>query len=75
MKSPWFKSRGGFQLPNSWPGAIITLAALAFCLQVFVAVDRRSHSVSDTIYGVFPYAVCSFLLHDWIARRTSHDPH
>ena len=26
---------------------------VVFCLQVFIAVDRRSHSVSDTLYGVF----------------------
>jgi hypothetical protein len=44
----------------------------AICLlwaQVFVAVDRQSHSVSDTLYGVFPFVSCSFLPLDWIAHQ------
>ncbi len=71
MKNQWFKRLGWFYLPVSLPGAIITLAALAFCVQVFVAVDRRSHSASDTLYVVLPYFVCAFLLFDWIASRAS----
>ena len=38
---------------------------------VFKAVDRHSHSVSDTLYGVFPFFVCTFLLFDWIGGKTS----
>jgi hypothetical protein len=71
MKTQWFKRLGWFYLPVSLPGAIITLAALAFCVQVFVAIDRHSHSVSDTLYGVFSFFACAFLLFDWIAGRTS----
>jgi hypothetical protein len=71
MKKPWFKQIGWFHLPVSVSGAMITLAALAFCVQVFLAVDRHSHSVSDTLYGVFPFFACAFLLFDWIAGRTS----
>jgi hypothetical protein len=37
---------------------------------VFLAIDRKSHSVSDTLYGVFPFFACAFLLFDWIAGRT-----
>ena len=70
MKNAWFKRISWFHLPVSIPGAIITLLALAFCVQVFLAVDRHSHSVSDTLYGIFPYFACAFLLHDWIASRT-----
>ena len=71
MKTSWFKRWGWFYLPVSWPGAVIALAALSFCAQVFVAVDRHSHSVSDTLYGVFPFIACAFLLFDWIASRTA----
>ena len=73
MKTTWFKRWGWFHLPVSVPGAIVALAALAFCAQVFWAVDRRSHSVTDTLYSIFPFFVCTFLLLDWIAARTSHD--
>ena len=71
MKTQWFKRLGWFYLPVSLPGTMIMLAALAFCVQVFVAVDRHSHSVSDTLYGLFPFFACTFLLFDWIAGRTA----
>lgn len=47
------------------------LAALAFCIQVFIFVDERSHSVSDTLYGIFPYWAPAFLLWLWIANSKS----
>ena len=71
MKTKWFKQLGWFYVPVSLPGIIITLAALAFCAQVFFAIDRHSHSVSDTLYGVFPFFACVFLLFDWVAGRAS----
>ena len=71
MKQPWFKRLGWFHFPISFPGTVIFLAAAAFCINVFVAIDRHSHSVSDTLYGVFPFFACTFLLIDWIARSTS----
>jgi len=71
MKTPWFKRLGWFYFPISLPGVVITLAALAFCAQVFLAVDRKSHSVSDTLFGVFPFFACAFLLFDWTAGRNS----
>jgi hypothetical protein len=71
MKNAWFRRVCWVHLPVSVPGAIIALAALAFCVQVFLAVDRGSHSVSDTVYGVFPFFACAFLLFEWIAARTS----
>ncbi len=72
MKTPWFKRLGWFYLPISLPGAVLVLAALTFCAQVFWAVDRRSHSVSDTFCGVFPFLASTFLLLDWVAARTSN---
>ncbi|MGA2247391.1 MAG: hypothetical protein ABSH48_20570 [Verrucomicrobiota bacterium] len=71
MKNPWFKRIGWFHLPVSVTGAVLALALLAFCVEVFRAVDRHSHSASDTLYGVFPYFACAFLLFEWIAGRTS----
>jgi hypothetical protein len=48
---------------------LVTIAAILFMAQVFLAIDGRSHSASDTLYGVFPYWGVTFLLWDWIARR------
>lgn len=74
MKNAWFKRFGWFFLPVSIPGAIVCVAVLAFCAQVFLAVDRHSHSASDTLYGVFPYFACCFFLVDWIGARTNGKP-
>jgi hypothetical protein len=72
MSLKWFKQWGWLYLPASVPGVVIFLATLAFCVSFFLAVDRKSHSVSDTLYGVFPFFVCAFLLWDWIGARTSN---
>ena len=74
MKCSWFKSCGPFCLPASLPGFILTLLPVLFCLQVFRAIDRHSHSVSDTLYGVYPFFVCTFLLWDWLARKACATP-
>ncbi len=73
MKTAWFRRWGWLYLPATVQGFVIVAGALAFCANVFWAVDRKSHSVSDTLYGVYPYFVCTFLLLDWIARKTSHE--
>ena len=70
MKQSWFKAWGWIYRPVSWQGYVAALVALAFCVQVFVAVDSHSHSVSDTLYGVFPFVVCCFLLLNWLASKT-----
>ena len=48
-----------------------SLLTLAFCVQVFTAMDRHSHSVSDTLYGIFPYFVSAFTLLNWMASKTT----
>lgn len=66
----WFRPAGPLFRPASVAGWLISLAAIAFCVQVFVAIDRHSHSVSDTLYGIFPFWVPTLLLLAWIADRT-----
>jgi hypothetical protein len=68
---PWCKRWGWFYRPVTLAGVIITLLPLAFCADVFIAVDRHSHSVSDTLYGVYPFFVTTFLLWSWVAERTA----
>ncbi len=69
MKSSLFTRVGWLYLPCSVGGFVLYLLAGGFCATVFVAVDRHSHSVSDTFYGIYPFFVTTFLLLDWIARR------
>jgi hypothetical protein len=73
MKANWFKRLGWFYVPVSIPGAVLCLLAVVFCITVFTAVDRHSRSASDTLYGVFPFFTCTFLLLDWIGRRATGD--
>jgi len=71
MKRKFFRRVGWFYAPVSLGGFILAFLATAFCVSVFLAVDRHSHSASDTLYGVFPFFACTFLLLDWVASRTS----
>ena len=67
----WFRRAGPVFRPISVAGWLLTLFAFSFCVHIFFFVDSRSHSVSDTLYGIFPYWVPTFLLWLWIASRTS----
>ncbi len=71
MQRRWFKEWGWIFLPVSWQGIVLIGLSLAFSAQVFLAIDRNSHSVSDTLYGVFPYFVCCWGITYWIASKTS----
>jgi hypothetical protein len=71
MQQPWFKRFGWFHIPISTAGALVSLTAMIFSINVFIVIDRHSHSVSDTLYGVFPFFACTFLLVEWVARNTS----
>ena len=71
MARSWFKPWGWIYRPVSWQASGLVLCAALFCVQVFVAVDRRSHSASDTLYGVFPFAVPCLILLNWVASKTS----
>ena len=71
MERRWFASWGWIHRPVSWPGVALVLLTLAFCAQVFLAVDRHSHSATDTLYGVFPYVVPSLIVLNWVASKTA----
>ncbi|HTO74039.1 MAG TPA: hypothetical protein VMJ30_09470 [Gemmatimonadales bacterium] len=68
MPRVWFRPWGWVYRPVSLPGSLL---ALGFGVQAFLAVDRHSHSVSDTLYGVFPYVVPFLMPLYWVASRTS----
>ena len=71
MKTTWFKKIGWIYIPISVIGIVISQAVVFFCVTVFIAVDRHSHSVSDTLYGIFPFFVSAFTILFWIASNTS----
>jgi hypothetical protein len=66
-----FKPWGWMYRPTSVVGWVVSLLVLAFCVHVFLWVDARSHSVSDTFYGVFPFIVPAVTVWYVVAMRTS----
>ncbi len=66
----WFRPMGFLFRPRSIAGWLLILIAIAFCVQVLIAVERHSHSASDTLYGIFPFWAPAFLVLAWIADRT-----
>lgn len=69
MNRIWFRKFGWCHYPRTWQGFLITLFVAAFLVNTFLAVDRDSHSVTDTLYGIFPFWVTTFLLYEWIASK------
>lgn len=70
MNMKWFREWGWFYRPIAWPGWLALLLTILFCAQVFAAIDRHSHSASDTLYGIFPYWVSAWTLLGWVASRS-----
>lgn len=70
METKWFRKSGWFYIPASVIGLVLILLVILFCLTVFLAVDKNSHSVSDTLYAVFPYFISAFTVLFWIANNT-----
>ena len=71
MSRHCFKPWGWIYRPASWQGVVVILLGVAFTTNVFLVVDARSHSVSDTLYGLFPYLVPAWILVHWVASKTA----
>ena len=66
-----FKKNNWMYYPVSLLGFVIVLITLFFIIETFVFVDARSHSVSDTFYGVLPYFI-SYLVMSRSLRKPRH---
>ena len=49
MNFPWFRRVGAIFIPTHFMGWLIALAAAVFSGYEFIQIDRRQHSVSDTM--------------------------
>ena len=67
----WFRKVGWVYVPVAVEGWLVAAVTAAACAWVFWAVDRKSHSVSDTLIGTFPYVTCFLVWFGWVAGNTS----
>ena len=49
MSLPWFKRNGIFFIPITLMGWLLLVAGIAYAVYLFIDIDSRSHSVSDTL--------------------------
>ncbi|MBC7922687.1 MAG: hypothetical protein H7Z75_16535 [Ferruginibacter sp.] len=53
METNWFKKAGRLYRPAWLSGWLVTLLTLVLCVWVFIAIGRKSQSVSDTLICIF----------------------
>ena len=71
MNLPWFRRTGIFFIPTSFIGWIIMLAGIIYAVYVFIDIDSRSHSASDTLRPFFLHLIIIGLVYTSIAFLTS----
>ena len=49
MHPPWFKRIGILFVPINASGWVVLLAGIVYAIYLFIDIDSRSHSVSDTL--------------------------
>ena len=74
MNLPWFKRIGIFFLPTTFIGLTILIAGLAYAVYVFIDIDSRSHSVSDTLINFVFNLLVIGAIYSLIAFFTSRTP-
>jgi membrane protein DedA with SNARE-associated domain len=74
MNLPWFKRIGIFFIPVSIIGWLIGVAGFAYAVYVFIDIDSRSHSVSDTlinfVFNLLIIAAVYSLIAFFASRKT-----
>jgi membrane protein DedA with SNARE-associated domain len=71
MKAPWFKRRGLLFTPASVIGWLILAGVIGYSVYVFVDIDSRSHSVSDTLMNFFFNVLIIYVVYSLIGFFTS----
>lgn len=74
MKLNWFTRKGIIYLPASIIGWIILAVALAYAVFTFVNIDKRSHSVSDTLINFVFNLLLIGLIYTLIAYFSEKKP-
>ena len=73
MKLRWFVRKGILFFPSSIIGGLISVACLAFCVYLFIDIDSRSHSASDTLINFVFMALLVAVVYSIIGYFTSNE--
>jgi len=73
MNLRWFVRKGILFFPVSIIGWIISIACIAFCVYLFIDIDSRSHSVSDTLINFVFMALLVAVVYSIIGYFTSDE--
>ena len=73
MKIHWFKRVGIFFIPTSIIGWILLLCGIAYSVYMFIVIDGKSHSVSDTLINFVYNLLIIGSLYSLIAYLTSRN--
>jgi membrane protein DedA with SNARE-associated domain len=73
MKFEWFTRKGILFIPDSIVGWLIAIAAFCYCVYLFIDIDSRSHSVSDTLINFVFNALLVVAVYSIIAFITSKE--
>ena len=71
MKINLFRRKGIFFIPISVIGWLFFLIAIAYSVYLFIDIDNRSHSVSDTLINFVFNALIIAIIYSLIAFFTS----
>lgn len=74
MKLNWFTRKGIFYLPAAVAGWLILGLAFAYAVYTFIDIDKRSHSVSDTLINFVFNLLIIGLFYTVIAYFTEKKP-
>jgi len=71
MQLNWFKRSGILFLPKSIIGWVILFGCIGSAVYIFLLIDSRSHSASDTLRPFFVYLFVIAIIYSLIAFLSS----
>lgn len=79
MQRYWFKPARFWRwfaayYPVTWEGWVVSAVCIATAVAAFIAVDRTSHSGSDTLIGVAPWWIGIGVVGDVFTRWKGEYP-
>jgi hypothetical protein len=72
MSFPWFKKNGIFYIPVTIMGWIILFAGVVCLFWLFIDIDSRSHSASDTLRPFVIWLIILGVVYTVIGYLTSN---